>query len=103
MYVNKIDEFIDTTLDKFNILLEQNLLFQDFKTNPNFADKRTEINTFIQNFMDNLDLSPVQDIAQSQEDIEYILDLVWKYVAYYYFLSLAFEYTAEFETYRNNI
>ncbi len=106
MYVNQIDNIIDKILDKLYLEGLSNdptfqLIIQENKIN--FVEYRDKINQFIQNFMSSIDTNPIQQLINNKENLNRIMDIIKRYVAYYYFLSLAYYYTGTIKEYRNNL
>lgn len=106
MYVNQIDNIIDQILDKlyldglknddtFNHIVNDGII--------NFVEYRESINNFIQSFMDSIDIAPIQKLINNKENLKQILDIIKRYIAYYYFLSLAYYYSGTIKDFRNNL
>ncbi|AVL94729.1 hypothetical protein ma343 [Moumouvirus australiensis] len=106
MYVNQIDKIIDTILN--NLYLEGLSNDETFKTitegnKINFVEYRENINNFITEFMKTIDISDIQKIINNKENLQRIIDIIKRYVAYYYFLSIAYYYTGSIKDFRNNL
>lgn len=105
MYVNKIDEIIGNILD----ILYFNGLEKDptYKTiidgKINFVEYRDSINDFVKLFMDSIDITPIQEIINNKENIVQVINIIGRYVWYYYFLSIAYHYTGTDKNFRNNL
>lgn len=106
MYITQIDYFIDKILDKlyleflskdetFNTLISKKII--------NFVEYRDKINLSIQNFMNSIDVGPIYQLVQNKENITRIMGIIKRYVAYYYFLNLAYHYTGSIRDFRNNL
>lgn len=106
MYVTQIDNIIDQMLDKLyleelytnetvNYLIEKKVI--------NFVEYFDQINSSIKNFMDTIDKTAIQSIVSSKENVIHIIDIIKRYVAYYYFLYIGFYYAGTIKEYRNNI
>ena len=88
MYVNQIDNIIDQILDKFYV--EGLALDSTFKTivehnKTNYVEYREKINIFIKKFIDNIDITNIQALIRNKENLQHILDIIKRYIAYYYF------------------
>ncbi|XWV25201.1 hypothetical protein QJ856_gp0571 [Tupanvirus deep ocean] len=106
MYVNQIDNIIDQILDQLYLegLAKDdafNSIVQGKKIN--YVEYRDKINNFIQNFMQTIDISAIQKLINNKENLIRILDIIKRYVAYYYFLSIAYHYTGTIKDFRNNL
>lgn len=106
MYVNQIDNIIDKILDKLYFDgLSKDKTFQTIVNGNkiNYVEYREEINNFIKNFVDNIDTSEIQKLVNIKENIHLIMQIITRYVAYYYFLAIAYYYTGTVKDYRNNL
>nr|AEX62893.1 hypothetical protein mv_R688 [Moumouvirus Monve] len=106
MYVNQIDKIIDTILNQ--LYLEGLSNDETYKTitqgnKINFVEYRENINNFITNFMKTIDITDIQKIINNKENLQRIIDIIKRYVAYYYFLSIAYYYTGSIKDFRNNL
>lgn len=106
MYVNQIDNIIDKILDK--LYLEGLSKDETFKSivqgkKINYVEYREKINKFIQQFMETIDVNEIQKLINNKENLNRILDIIKRYVAYYYFLTIAYYYTGTIKDFRNNL
>lgn len=106
MYVNQIDNIIDSILDK--LYLEGISKDKVFRTmvdtkNINFVEYQGKINNFIQEFMKTIDTDSIKKVINNKENLAQILNIIKRYVAYYYFLSLVYYYTGTIKEFRNNL
>ena len=106
MYVTLIDNIIDKILDK--LYLEGLAKDSTFRTiaegkKVNIVEQRDKINKFIQNFMQTIDMAPIQKLIQNKENLTRILDIIKRYIAYYYFLSIAYYFNGTIKEFRNNL
>ncbi|QTF49387.1 hypothetical protein qu_495 [Acanthamoeba polyphaga mimivirus] len=106
MYVNQIDDIIDGILNKlyfeglsndesFNSIVNSNKI--------NFVEYREQINKFIDDFVKSIDLTEIRKIINNKDNLNRIIDIIKRYVAYYYFLSIAYNYTGSLKDFRNNM
>lgn len=106
MYVNQIDNIIDQILDQ--LYLEGLTKDQTFKSiiegkKITYVEYREKINSFIKKFMESIDVIPIQKLINNKENLIRILDVIKRYIAYYYFLSIAYYYTGTIKEFRNNL
>lgn len=106
MYVNQIDNIIDQILDQ--LYLDGLSNDETFKTitlgnKINYVEYRDKINDFIRNFMKTLDVNAIQKMINNKENLTRIMDIIKRYVAYYYFLSIAYYYKGSIKDFRNNL
>lgn len=106
MYVSQIDNIIDQVLN--DLYLKElyvnktvNHLVKDKVIN--FVEYFEQINANINSFMDSINKESIQKIINSKENVIHIIDIIKRYVAYYYFLYIGFHYTGTEKDYRNNI
>lgn len=106
MYVNQIDDIIDKILDQLYLEgISKDPTFQTIVQGNkiNYVEYRDKINKFIQNFMTSIDITPIQKLINNKENLLRILDIIKRYIAYYYFLSIAYYYTGTLKDFRNNL
>ena len=106
MYVNQIDNIIDQVLDK--LYLEGLLQKNPFKTiidekKINFVEYHEKINEFIKSFTDSIDTNPIQKLINNKENLQRIINIIKRYVAYYCFLYMAYFYAGTVKDFRNNL
>jgi hypothetical protein len=106
MYINQIDDIIDKILDKLFLMgLNNDKTFQMIVESKkiNFVEYRDKINLSIQQFIETINITEIQKIITSKENLVQIVNIIKRYVAYYYFLSLAFYYSGTIKDFRNNL
>lgn len=106
MYVNQIDNIIDQILDK--LYLEGLAKDDAFKSivegkKLNYVEYRDKINKFIKQFVETIDTNSIQKLINNKENLIRILDIIKRYIAYYYFLSIAYYYSGTIKDFRNNL
>jgi hypothetical protein len=103
MYINKIDELIDNLLDDFNKKLIKSKLLDQIKKEPNFVKFQNNINIFIKNFIESIDKVPITKLLPSTSNVSNILSIMTRYIAYYIYLSIAYNYFDSRDLYITNI
>lgn len=106
MYVNQIDNIIDQILDKLyldGITKDETFISIVKGKKINYVEYRDKINEFIQKFMETIDIGAIQNLINNKENLIRILDIIKRYIAYYYFLSLAYYYAGTDKEFRNNL
>ena len=106
MYVNQIDNIIDKILDKLYLDgISRDPTFKSIVDGKkiNYVEYRENINDFLANFMKTIDVNPIKQLINDEANLIRILDIIKRYVAYYYFLSLAFYYVGTIKEFRNNL
>lgn len=104
MYIDKIDDLIDKVIDDFftNVILTNKDLVKLFKE-PNFVKYQKEINETIMNFTKSINLTEIKELVKSNDAVHTISEALKRYVAFYLFLIIGFNYTGKNDTYINNI
>jgi hypothetical protein len=110
MYISKIDDIIDKSLDKFMILWiieqkkENNIITLDkIIKDINFVKLQKEINELIifsNNIISDKDLN---DIVIKKSNLLLVRNVIIKYIAYYIFISIGINYDGKIEMFNNNI
>lgn len=106
MYVNQIDSNIDEIIDQlFFNSLSKDQTYKALTTGSkiNFVENREKINEFIDSFTKSIDQSQIKKIITDKNNIQRIINIIKRYVAYYYFLSIGFYYSGNIKDFRNNI
>jgi hypothetical protein len=106
MYINQIDQIIDQILDNFYLdVLDSsdisNLIING--KNNNFVEYRDRLNKIIQDFVLQIDIEPIRNLINNKENIQQIIDIVRRYVAYYLFMYIIFYYKGTQKMYIDNI
>ena len=104
MYINKIDDLIDRVIDDFFvtvILKDQNL--PKIMKEQNFIKYQKELNVIMSSFTDKINLSEIRELVKSSDAVFEISETIKRYIAFYLFMSIGFNYTSKDDTYINNI
>ena len=102
MYINKIDELIDNLLDDFE-KLEKSSLFKEIKNESNFVKFQNKINDFIKKFIDSIDKKILTSLIPNETNVNTILSIMTRYIAYYIYLAIAYYYNDDRDLYATNI
>jgi len=104
MYVNKINEIISQIIDDFYVkkITKENPI-TDFIASgkKNFVESRDKINDFIKSYVDSINIVPIQKLINNKENLQRIINIIKRYIAYYCFLLIAYGYTGTIKEYRN--
>jgi hypothetical protein len=105
MYVNAVDEQIDGILNNFFVALIADPTFIKLVDEQisNFVAYREQINEFIKNYVATVDTPELERLVNNQNNLKQIMDIIMRYVAYCYFLSLAYYYPGTAKEFANNI
>jgi hypothetical protein len=108
MYITKINNLLDETIDKFmySLFLDKKTEMYDFKKilkEPNFTKLQKEINNNL-NIGENLiSDKKIAEIATKNSNVQLIKDTINKYMAYYLFILIGINYDGTMIQYNNNI
>ena len=103
MYINKIDELIDQTLNDFYLYFKKNPLFEDIKKEYNFVKYQNLINELIKKYVDKIDKSKIESVIPDKNNSNQIIEILKRYIAYYIYMSIAYFYQGKRELYVTNI
>jgi hypothetical protein len=101
MYINKIDELIDKTIDIFYNNLQNNDIVAKIDKNDNFADFHNEMNTIFNKIV--IDVTIIKTIINNEDNIVKIVNIINKYIILYLFFFIAYKYKNTEDKYINNI
>lgn len=101
MILNDIDNFIEKMIDKFYELFIKDILFSKLRRNINFVEYFNDINLFIKNFVDKIDLKPIKEFTSNNQKI--IINVLKKYLAFIVYLNIAYYYQDEKDLFITNI
>lgn len=103
MYINKIDEIIDSTIDIFNDVILKDKIFSKIKKDDNFVKYQKNINEILLQFDKIFNLSDMEKLIIDADNLNTVINIIKKYIAYYIFLYIGFYYNGEEKTFINNI
>lgn len=103
MYINKIDEILDTTIDDFYNKHIMDDKFMKMLKDDNFVKNQLQINNILSKYTSELDNTLIKEIASNQQNIKTILDAITKYLAYYIFMTISIFYKGKRELFINNV
>lgn len=104
MYVNKIDELIDTHLDNFYAkYVRGNKLFERIEKEQNFVKHQLKINSMIEEYVKTIEIKSIKALVNNEDNVIRIIEIIKRYIAYYIFLFMGFLYQGSRENYINNI
>jgi hypothetical protein len=104
MYINKVDEIIDTSLDNFykNYILKNNVL-EKIEKEQNFVKYQLKINQTIEDFLKTIKETDIRKIVNNVDNVKRIIEIIKRYTAYYIFLSIGYFYKWDKQIYINNL
>ena len=104
MYIDKIDDLIDRIIEDFytRVILEDNTLEKIF-TEQNYVKYQKQINEIIVNYTKNMDLSEIKELVKNNDTINNIFESIKRYIFFYFFLTIGYNYTSKEDTFINNV
>lgn len=104
MYINKIDDLIGDVIDDFfvKIILKNSVLPKIYKE-QNFVKFQKEINDIMIEYANGINYAELRDLVKSNEAVNSVSEAIKRYIAFYIFLTIGFNYTSKDDTYINNI
>ena len=104
MYINKIDELVDKILDDFyNTIIVQEHSLSKILDEVNFIKYQIDINKIMTTYVSTIDETFIRDIVTSQENVNIVIDIIKRYIAYYIFLTIGFYYKHKKDMFINNV
>lgn len=104
MYINKIDELIDTLIDDFySFLINKNKTFTLVTKEENFVKYQSEINDLFASFFKEIGRKDIRKIINNEDNIDKIVEIIKRYLGYYFFLFVGHFFKGRNETFINNI
>ena len=103
MYINQVDTLFDNIINIFNIYLIKQNIFEKFSKDNNFVKFQNNIIDTIKNFMNTIDMKEIHALTNKKEQIQYIIDIIKRYCAFYIYLGIAYYYKGDRELFITNI
>lgn len=106
MYANQIDTYIDLILNRFYLRTMEEPIYQKLTADGgviNLVEYRQEINAYIRSFIEAVDITPIVQLVNNKDNFILVVDIIKRYVAYYFFLLIAYHYPGTIKDFRNNI
>lgn len=103
MYINKIDELIDRIIDDFYVSVMSKKDIDKIRDEINFVRYQKDINNLLIEYFKRIDKNDIMKIVEDEDNTIKVFELLKRYVAYYFFLSIGGTYKGKSETFVNNI
>jgi len=103
MYIDKIDELLDKTIDDYYETLMNNQKIQSIFGDINFVRHQKEINNIFDLHMNSINMEEIRNIIKNNDNVDMVIQIIKRYIAYYTFLMIAFFYKHDKKTFINNI
>jgi hypothetical protein len=104
MHIEKIDNLLDRIIDDFfeNVFLLTTDFDKIYKE-ANFIKYQKDINDILKKYYDTINLEKIKEVAKNNETINRIYDTIKRYLGYYVFLTIGYNYDYDEKIYINNI
>lgn len=99
MYINKIDDLLDKILDDFFNKVIKN----KYNIVSNFVRNQKLINEYMSEYIQKLDYAEIKTIIKKQEIINYITEIIKRYLYYYFFLYIGYFFESKNDVFINSI
>jgi hypothetical protein len=104
MYINKLDDLFDNTINNFYKFLNEKKAFIEFTKDINFITIQNYIISLIKEFMETQIIEKsILEIITNKNNLNIVLDIIKRYIAFYIYLSIAYMYTEGRDLYTTNI
>lgn len=103
MHIDKIDDLLDKIIDDFYGILINNKKIHKIFGDINFVRYQKDINELFESYTNTIDVKEIRSIIKNNDNIDIVVQLIKRYVAYYTFLMFAFFYKHDKETFINNV
>jgi hypothetical protein len=104
MYITKIDDLLDKIVDDFynTVILKDNRL-KKIWGETNFVKFQRDLNDIMITYANKIDLNSLRQIVTNEDNVNIIVKIIKRYIAYYLFLTIGFFYTQKNDAFINNI
>jgi hypothetical protein len=103
MYINKIDELIDNILDDFYSYIWKSKDIASIMKESNFVKFQKQTNDVLTNYIPTINIQEIQELVTNQDNVLNIVNILKRYIAYYFFMTIAYNYRHKKDTYINNL
>ena len=104
MYINKLDDLFDEIINNFYNFLNDKKAFSNLSKDINFVSTQNYIIQLIKEFIDkNVSTKNILDIIKSNNNLNTVLEVIKRYLAFYVYLSIAYIYEGGRDLYTTNI
>jgi hypothetical protein len=103
MIVNQIDELFDEILNKFNVYLLKEKVFERLNNDTNFVKYQNDILNYIKKFIESIAKKDILNIITKETNYETVINIIKRYCAFYIYLGIAYYYKGNRDLYITNI
>ena len=103
MFISKIDNYLDKTIDKFFEYSKEKDLFKKYIKDENFVKYQNDIIDNIKYFIENLNTKEIKENVITDNNTKYIINLLKRYCIFYIYLGISFYYKGSRDLFITNI
>ena len=103
MYINQIDELLDSILNKLNDYLEKKKSFTKLNLDTNFVKYQNDILKYIKDFIETIPKKEIINIIIKESLYESIINIIKRYCAFYIYLGIGYYYEGGRDLFITNI
>ena len=104
MYINKIDDLLDKVIDAFynNVIIKDKSI-TNIIDEVNFVKFQKEINLIFINYIKTINVDEIRLLVKNEDTVQIITNIIKRYTAIYFFLTIGAFYKGKEDTFINNI
>ena len=104
MYINKIDDLLDKVIDDFynNVIIKEQIM-TSIIDEVNFVKYQKEINQILINYISTINIGEIRELVKHEDTVQIIINIIKRYIAIYFFLTIGVLYKGKEDTFINNI
>ena len=103
MYITQIDELFYNILNKFNIFLTKEKVFDKLLSDTNFVKFQNKILDYIKQFIQSISKKDIIEIIKNESYYDSILNIIKRYCAFYIYLGIGYFYEGGRDLFITNI
>ena len=103
MYINQIDELFNNILNNFFEFINKQNVFKKLTLDVNFILYQNDILLIIKQFIETISIKEILSLIKKENNLEYILNIIKRYCAFYIYLGIAYYYQGGRDLYVTNI
>lgn len=104
MYISKLDDIFDETINNFYNFLNEKKSFEYLRKDINFVSFQNYIITLIKEYIDKkINEKEINDVINIKSNYNIVIGILKRYFAYYIYLSIAYMYDGGRDLFATNI
>jgi hypothetical protein len=102
MYITKVEDILNKYIDNFYDILNKNNITNNILNDVSFVKYQNEINSILMSYIDTI-YKNIDNLTKNDKHKYLLFEMTKKYIAYYFFILIAFFYLNKQKIYVNNI